>query len=449
MHHSKTVRVIALIALIVMPTTFAGHDHPAVAATHSSAGAVTITWWNPDIVSWQPTYKAIAAAFMQKYPQITVQVLNFPESGYGTKVTTNIAGGKGPDVYVLDPAPSPEQYPLSPAQPLNQFMTASHLNTNMWFQPAIANALTYKGVYYAVPRDLGISALAYNADLFKQAHVALPTAHWTLWDMVAAAQKLSNATKRQWGLNYESNFGTITDLSPILWNFGGSFVSDDGHKAVGYMDSPATIKAVQFDWDLIHTWKIVPPAAMMSSFGVGGSSSSGNAFLAGNAAMDPIDGDYGIGNLKTAGFTWGEAPYPSLPGQAHYAYLYPASYAMWRGSTHKQEAWELMQFISSPAANAIVAKTLLWTPPTLATWQQFGLDKSPAWAAFWQSRTFKTKLPPWVAAQFWNDCTTPLNDLSSKIERNAVTRAAIPGQLKTIAKRVQVCFDRDYSRLHH
>jgi multiple sugar transport system substrate-binding protein len=328
-------------------------------------------------------------------------------------------------------------------------MAADHFNTNIWFQPAVANALSYKGIYYAFPRDLGISALAYNVDMFRKAHVALPNDRWSLWDVVKAGQKLTDPNKRQWGLNYEGGFGTITDLSPILWDFGGSFVSDDGHKAVGYMDSPGTIAAVQFDWDLINKWKIVPPAAMMSSFGVAGASSQGNAFLAGNAAMDPIDGDYAVGNLKSAPFKWGEAIYPTLPGHPHYAYIYPASYAIWRGSKHKKEAWELLKFIASPEANAIVAKTLFWTPPTKATWTQFGLDKSPAWAAFWKTRDFKTKLPPWTAAQFWGDCSTPLSDLSDKIERNAVSRAAIPAQLKAIAKKVQACFDRDYARLHH
>lgn len=447
MKRLSAVLSLFLLSLVIIPVVVPQRDHRVDAATRTHASAVTITWWNPDIVAWQPTYKAIAAAFMKLHPQIAVQVINIPESGYATKVTTNIAGGKGPDVWVS--SRSPEQYPTSPAQPLNSFMAADHVNPNIWFQPAVSNAFTYKGIYYGVPRDMGISALAYNVDAFKKAHVALPTESWTLMDMVAAAKKLTNASQRQWGLNYEGGFGTITDLSPILWDFGGSFVSDDGHKAVGYMDSPGTIKAVQFDWDLINTWKVVPPATMMSSFGIAGASSQGNAFLAGNAAMDPIDGDYAIGNLKSASFKWGEAIYPSLSGRPHYAYLYPAGYAMWRGSKHKTEAWELMKFISSPAANAIVAKSLFWTPPTLATWKQFGLDKSPAWAAFWKTRTFKTKLPPWIAAQFWGDCTTPLMNLSDKIERDAVTRAAIPAQLKAIAQKVQSCFDRDYARLHH
>lgn len=437
--------VIALVFLTLIP---AARGADVVAAARPHAG-VTITWWNPDIVSWQPTYKAIAAAFMRKYPQINVQIVNIPESGYGAKVTTNIAGGKGPDVWVLDPAYSPEQFPTSPAQPLNSYMAADHFKPTIWFQPAVSNALTYKGVYYAVPRDIGISALAYNIDLFKKGHVPLPTAAWTLMDLVHAAQKLTNIAQRQWGLNYEGGFGTITDLSPILWDFGGAFVSPDGHKAVGYMDSPQTIQAVQFDWDLVNTWKVVPPATMMSSFGVAGSSSQGNAFQSGNAALDPIDGDYGIGTLKSASFKWGETIYPSLPGHPHYAYVYPASYAMWRNSQHKSEAWALLKFISSPAANALVARSLPWTPPTLATWTQFGMDKSPVWAAFWKTRTFKTQLPPWTAAQFWGDCTTPLMNLSDKIERNAVTRDAIPGQLKAIAQKVQSCLDRDYARLHH
>jgi multiple sugar transport system substrate-binding protein len=440
MSRSLLLRLVASLILVALP---------AASAVRAADTTVTLTWWNPDIVAWQPTYQAVADAFMKQNPGIKVQVINIPEAGYGTKVTTNIAGGKGPDVWVVIPSQSPEQFPASQAEPLNTFMGADHFNTKIWFQPAVADALSYHGIYYAVPRDLGISALAYNITMFNQAHVSLPTSHWTLMDMVRAAQKLTNAGKRQWGLNYEGQFGVITDLSPILWDFGGSFVSDDGHKAVGYMDSPATIKAVQFVWDLINTWKIVPPAAMMSAFGVAGASSAGNAFLAGNAAMDPIDGDYAIANLRSSSFKWGEAPYPTLPGQPRYAYVYPASYAMWRGSPHKQQAWQLMKFISSPTANAIVAKTLFWTPPTLQTWEQFGLNKNPAWAAFWQARTYKTKLPPWTAAQFWNDCTRPLNDLAGKIERNAVTRSAIPDQMHTVAKSVQACFDKDYSRLHH
>ncbi len=387
MHHSKTVRVIALIALIVMPTTFAGHDHPAVAATHSSAGAVTITWWNPDIVSWQPTYQAIATAFMHANPSIKVQVVNIPETGYDTKVTTNIAGGRGPDVWVLDPAHRLNSSPLAgpAAQPIHDRgpFQPQHL------VPAGGrNALTYKGRTMRC-RVTSASAPWPTTHLVQCRACAAADQPLDARDMVNAAQKLTNAGKRQWGLNYEGNFGVITDLSPILWDFGGSFVSDDGHKAVGYMDSPGTIRAVQFVYDLINTWKIVPPAAMMSAFGVAGSSSSGNAFLAGNAAMDPIDGDYALANLNSSSFKWGEAPYPTVAGQPHYAYVYPASYAMWRGSAHKTQAWQLLKFISVAGSQRYRCQITGLDAADAATWQQFGLDKNPAWAAFWQARTFR------------------------------------------------------------
>src|ERR671938_741645 len=87
--------VVFLVVLTLIPTALLGKGARVAAASRTGESAVTITWWNPDIVSWQGTYKAIAAAFKKKYPQINVRIINIPESGYNAKVTTNIAGGKG------------------------------------------------------------------------------------------------------------------------------------------------------------------------------------------------------------------------------------------------------------------------------------------------------------------------------------------------------------------
>ena len=194
-----TALVIAfLVVLTLVPTALWGKGARVAAASRTRVTSVTISWWNPDLVTWQPVYKAIAAAFMKKYPQINVQVINIPESGYLAKVTTNIAGGKGPDVWVNYGYP-PERWPTTPAQPLDKYMATDHFNPNIWFQPAVANAMSYHGVYYGVPRDMGISALLYNVDMFRKAHVPLPNDRWTLWDVVKAGQKLTDPSKRQWG----------------------------------------------------------------------------------------------------------------------------------------------------------------------------------------------------------------------------------------------------------
>ena len=70
-----TALVIAfLVVLMLAPTALWGKGARVAAASRTRVTSVTITWWNPDLVTWQPVYKAIAAAFMKKYPQINVQV---------------------------------------------------------------------------------------------------------------------------------------------------------------------------------------------------------------------------------------------------------------------------------------------------------------------------------------------------------------------------------------
>jgi raffinose/stachyose/melibiose transport system substrate-binding protein len=102
--HSKALRL-ALAAMI-------GLSGAALAAQ------TTITWW-----TWVPTtiqYKAIAAAFEKKYPDIKIDFWRGEFPDYQKKLQVAMAAGEGPDVMGMQVGGMLDQYSqfLMPIQPL-------------------------------------------------------------------------------------------------------------------------------------------------------------------------------------------------------------------------------------------------------------------------------------------------------------------------------------------
>ncbi len=78
-------------------------EAPAVeeeSAPAASDEVVTINWWTiPDGNYSEETQRALAAEFEKTHPNIKVEVLVMPESGFDDKMTTALGAGEGvPDV---------------------------------------------------------------------------------------------------------------------------------------------------------------------------------------------------------------------------------------------------------------------------------------------------------------------------------------------------------------
>ncbi len=87
-------------------------------------------------------------------------------------------------------------------------------------------------------------AIVYNKKLFADAGVAPPTPEWTWDDFRAAAAKLTDPSKGQFGwlIPADGSEDTVWHYAPMLWEAGGDLLSPDNSNAV--FNSEAGVKAL-------------------------------------------------------------------------------------------------------------------------------------------------------------------------------------------------------------
>lgn len=298
--------------------------------------------------------------FQQAHPNIKVDLQNAPGGSQQamTKLQTMISGQTGPDVMAIHGA---FFIPLASKGALMEIAPDQQQQANIAdFSPNILDICKYQGKLYSLPRYTSVYALFYNKTLFDEAGQPYPGSgpSWTWDDYLKAAQALTKDTN---GDGKPDQWGCIIDfwgarMYPWLWQNGGSLMNADRSKCV--LDSPAAIEAVQFLHDLRYKYKVAAASDNSEQ------NAALTAFTQGHIGMY-MTGPWDIQLLRqTAGLQWGVAPLPQRKEKA--TLLGTENYAIWSGTKHPQEAWELFSYLLSPEAQTLMAERLEKMPSRLS-----------------------------------------------------------------------------------
>ena len=112
------------------------------------------------------------------------------------------------------------------------------------FYEAEREAATVGDKVVGVPALVDNLAIVYNKKLFADAGVAPPTPDWTWDDFRAAAAKLTDPAKGQYGwlIPADGSEDTVWHYIPMLWEAGGDILNPDNTKAA--FNSDAGVKAL-------------------------------------------------------------------------------------------------------------------------------------------------------------------------------------------------------------
>jgi ABC-type glycerol-3-phosphate transport system substrate-binding protein len=105
----------------------------------------------------------------------------------------------------------------------------------------------------------------YNRTLFKEAGLDPDKPLTTLDEVIEAAKATTKADQDVWGLGmFLGNSRATIELyyAPIVWANGGDFYDAAAKKAT--LANEASVKAVQWLYDLVYTHKVTPPYAFAS-----------------------------------------------------------------------------------------------------------------------------------------------------------------------------------------
>jgi len=196
------------------------------------------------------------------YPNATVKAEVIPYEGYQEKFLSAFVGGKGPDIFLAMAAAWAEDGGLNPVAVALPPDLAELLDKNL--APFLASTGTYNGKRYGLPSDAMMQLIYINTDHFREVGLDPEKPPRNIDEFIAAAIKLTkyDANGKIIRAGYMPRFlgqglGVADKFLPIVHIFGGRMLSPDMKKADGYINSPQSVAAFQFYYDLVYKYKVV------------------------------------------------------------------------------------------------------------------------------------------------------------------------------------------------
>ena len=265
--------LIGLVVLIIMLTACAAI--PATAPAAPAGGTVVLRVGTGDSGEGLTLHQQIIQQFEDQNKDILVQLEAVAGRDYYARLLTQLAAKAAPDVMQIGDDAVPSFVAKNSFVPLDDCLKKSGADLSIYL-PGLLQPGQVGGKQYLLPKDYSPLAVYYNKKVFDAAKVPYPVDGWTWDDLLATAQKLTQ--DGVWGIQLPATW--TTGFEYWVAAAGGRLISQDGQSFVGYLDSPETIRAVQFYADLYNKYKVAPPPADFNQFG-GGNSEFDN----GKAAM--------------------------------------------------------------------------------------------------------------------------------------------------------------------
>lgn len=251
----------------------------------------------------QAGMEALAAAYTEKHPNVTIDVQISTWSEYWTKLEAMANSNSLPDVFWMHTNEFSKYAEAGILADLTDLYDEGKDYYYNNFPENLVNNFVYDDKVYGVMKDVDTIGLVYNKDIFDEAGVEYPNEDWT-WDtLVEASQTIHEKTGK---------FGMMADLNEqegwanTIYQAGGFYINND-EKTAGFSDE-GTIKGIKeyISWQMDYDFS--PTQAELSDLG------KAERFFAGEGAMMYL-GSWGINNiwLNYPDLNWDVAVLPKCP----------------------------------------------------------------------------------------------------------------------------------------
>jgi len=287
--------------------------------------------------------------FIEKNPNIEVEVIGVAWDGFDEKVDLLVAGGDPPAIwrpgakrgyrYYADKGFFPD---IGPLVERDNYDVSDFVET-------VFDFAKWEGKLRGFPSAHYLSTMYYNKTIYESAGVALPPSSWDdkdwTWDkLLADALKITKRGDDPMTTVY--GCGDIFDGRHSAWIFGGDYFPDEGY-VTGKPDrtvvnSPEVVDGWQYMQDLIYKDQVRPTPAegeIVSAAGV-------DLFLSGKMGI-VFNANWQFptyGEIEE--FQWSMAPVPA-GGKARKTTLYPDQWLMFKDQKFADAAWEALKFLGS------------------------------------------------------------------------------------------------------
>jgi multiple sugar transport system substrate-binding protein len=240
---------ILALALIAAACTSGGDDGGG--GGESGGGPVHIVLWHgfgtaqgePD-AEWQSLLDRVDE-FNNTHSDVQVESIRCCTNDKALeKLTVALQGGEAPDI-TYQYGSSLAQVAVAPGLvDLTEWTQQPDVTWDDFIAGARA-AATYQGKVLGVPALIDNLAVVYNKDLLAQAGLAEPSADWSWDDFRAAAAAMTDPATQTFGtaMPADASEDTVWHFDPLLWQAGGSILSEDGTQAA--FNSEAGVRALE------------------------------------------------------------------------------------------------------------------------------------------------------------------------------------------------------------
>ena len=331
--------------------------HPSLSAESTGARTLHFVGWGA------PEERGVIAdalaSFEQSHPGLRVVYTQVPGVGYDylNKLRLMIVAGNAPDVFYVPDGGFGELVRTGALLDLDPYlrktgavdidaMWASAIDRYRWNGRRL-----HEGHLYALPKDVGPTAMFYDVDRFRERGVPLPDPVVPMtWDEARAmwaALGDSEPSKHRYGI-------TGYPFEVAVWASGGEVLSADRRSWA--MNEPRSAAAVQWCADLALVDGVAPLPSRVEGGG-------GRELFEARIAATHIDGRWMVPRFRKLGFAWDVAPIP-MPDRERSPVVWSGSvgFSISARTRRPDDAFALVAWLSGPEGQARLTQTGLQLP---------------------------------------------------------------------------------------
>lgn len=283
------------------------------------------------------TVEKQANNFMEKYPNINVKVESL-SGDFWQVLQTRFASQTEADVFYMDSYQSPTFSRLGVLEPLDAYIEKNNTDIADFEKSLLDIFVGEDGKTYGIPKDYSTLALFYDKALLEEKGLVPPKT----WDELEEVAK-QLTTEEVVGL---SLLNKIDRFQPFLYAADGGMM-ENGKPVVNTLENA---EGLSYYVNLLKS----PYADTPQNLGVGW---NGDSFGQGLAAMT-IEGNWMISYLKEIApeLDYGVVPIPTKENGPQVSMAFTCAYSMSKNSKNKDEAYLLLDYLTSKEAQLMVAE---------------------------------------------------------------------------------------------
>jgi len=338
--HRRAALTGLLAALTATTLVVAGCGSDANGGGSSTASSSTIQIWEGYTGPEAKEFAHLVTEYEAQHPGQKVSSLFVNNDDTLQKVLTAVKGGSPPDIAYLYGSWAPNVAQLPQVVDLSQVVQKPGVDWND-FYVGERDVATARGKVIGIPALVDNLAVVYNKKLFAAAGLPVPNADWTWSQFTADAQKLTDASAKQYGTAYVTpgTEDTVWHWEALLWEAGGSLLTADNKKAA--FDSPAGLASL----NTLRTLAVTDKSMYLDPT----DSAYDNLFNSGKIGM-LVTGPWDLGSLPNVDY--GVQVMPSYPGTSagHQTISGPDNWVVFNnGSSQVSAAEQFLLWLTAPA----------------------------------------------------------------------------------------------------